>query len=73
MMQRIIAYICFLENTINSVCTHLGIKQLRMSSNFITDQWTGMLLLTDCPGLSCSILHSGIELMSHNEITNMLL
>ncbi|VDI70925.1 Hypothetical predicted protein [Mytilus galloprovincialis] len=40
MMQRIIAYICYLENTISFVCGHLGIKQLRMSTNFITEQWS---------------------------------
>ncbi|CAG2253429.1 unnamed protein product [Mytilus edulis] len=28
------------KNTISFVCGHLGIKQLRMSTNFITEQWS---------------------------------
>jgi hypothetical protein len=45
MMQRIIAYICYLENTISCVCSQLGIKQLRMSTNFITEQWSRKLTI----------------------------
>ena len=38
-MQRIIAYECFLENTMTSVCEKLGInpRSLKMSTNLITD------------------------------------
>ncbi|XP_069116292.1 uncharacterized protein [Argopecten irradians] len=41
MMQRIIAYICYLENTLQSVCDNLGfrISQLRLPTNLLTDQW----------------------------------
>ncbi|XP_033734603.1 uncharacterized protein LOC117323468 [Pecten maximus] len=41
MMQRIIAYICYLENTLQSVCDNLGfrISQLRLPTNLLTEQW----------------------------------
>ncbi|XP_060079792.1 uncharacterized protein LOC132559189 [Ylistrum balloti] len=41
MMQRIIAYICYLENTLQSVCDNLGLRisQLRLPTNLLTEQW----------------------------------
>ena len=40
MMQKIIAYICYLENTVHDLCEKLDLKvnDLFMSTDFITEQ-----------------------------------
>lgn len=39
-MQKIIAYVCYLENTVHDLCEKLDLKvgDLLMSTDFITEQ-----------------------------------
>lgn len=53
MMQKIIAYVCYLENTVHDLCEKLDLKvgDLLMSTDFITEQ------LRTKKGTSISHLH----------------